>query len=108
MRGTNMTGPEHYRRAEQLVEGRDGDGRPWTDAGWYGLLGEGQRMAYREMQLREAAIHATLAQAAATALAASLHTDHNFQFLGWPGSTPDLDEWQAAVSGASNQRKASR
>jgi hypothetical protein len=98
------TGPEHYQRAEQLLEGRDGAGRQWQDAGWYGLPSDAERAAYRDKQLAEAAVHMGLAQAAASALRASIRVNAAGAMIGWPGFGDDLDEWHQ-VAGGSGKRK---
>ncbi|GHA01228.1 hypothetical protein ACFOOM_12315 [Streptomyces echinoruber] len=61
------TGPEHYREAERLAEQADS----WMDAdiGWKAHLPTEERIARRRADLDAAQVHATLALAAATALA---------------------------------------
>ncbi|WP_330349237.1 hypothetical protein [Streptomyces sp. NBC_00582] len=61
-----MTGPEHYREAERLTE----QSKTWANAdmGRKAHLSSEERIAYRMADLAEAQVHATLAQAAATAM----------------------------------------
>lgn len=62
-----MTGPEHYTLAERLADSAE----TWLDAdqGWKGNLSAAERIAYRNSDLAAAQVHATLADAAATAIA---------------------------------------
>jgi hypothetical protein len=61
-----MTGPEHYREAERLIEQAD----TWMDAdhGWRGELSTEERLSRRAADLAAAQVHATLALAASNAL----------------------------------------
>lgn len=63
-----MTGPEHYKEAERLTR----QARTWMDAdtGWKAHLSTSERLAFRRADLAEAQVHATLANAAATAMSA--------------------------------------
>lgn len=61
-----MTGPEHYRQAERLIE--QADEWPDADLGWKGDLTAAERIARRDSDLAAAQVHATLALAAATGL----------------------------------------
>jgi hypothetical protein len=65
-----MTGPEHYRAAEQLQQ----HARAVMDAtqGPLGLLSPEERARLQAADLADAQIHATLALAAAIGLSASL------------------------------------
>jgi hypothetical protein len=68
-KGTPVTGPEHYRKAEQLLEAAeiaDGEG------GW---------RPYRKIQL--AAVHAFLALVAGTALGASPAEGRAWADVAW-------------------------
>ena len=58
-----MTGPEHYRQAEELLANA-GD---WMDAdyGWKANLTAAERRAYKMADLGAAQVHATLALATA-------------------------------------------
>jgi hypothetical protein len=81
-----MTGPEHYREAEQLAEkaGAVMD----ADYGWMASLSSEERLQRRAAYLAEAQVHATLALAAATALAREI-----------AGRTPiaEFEAWVAAA-----------
>lgn len=66
-----MTGPEHYREAERLIGNYQSDG----DTVW----------------LAQAQVHATLAQAAATALMSEVATQVN------AFTDPDLAAWVKAA-----------
>lgn len=68
-----MTGPEHYREAEQLL----------------GARRSGESAAEAASRLAEAQIHATLALAAATALAQSAGDDGH---RAWQRATGELPE----------------
>lgn len=61
-----MTGPEHYREAERLQH----QAETWAnaDTGWKAHMSGEERIARRMADLTAAQVHATLAQAAATAL----------------------------------------
>ena len=63
---TGMTGLEHYREAERLLEEADA----WMDVdyGWKANLSADERIARRTADLVAAQVHATLAHTAATAL----------------------------------------
>jgi hypothetical protein len=75
-----MTGPGHYREAQELLaDAKDGDRR-------YGN-GPADDAQIRHELIAQAQVHATLALAAATAL-----RDPN---TGLPG--PDLAEWETAA-----------
>ena len=65
-----MNGPEHYREAERLMK----QGDEWMDAdtGWKARLGVDERLARRTADLLAAQVHATLADAAATAVKATV------------------------------------
>jgi len=90
-----MTGPEHYKEAERLLEGRDTRGRDWTDAGWMsGVSNAFDRATLRQVQLTEAMIHMGLAQAAATVATARAGNG----WLGWTGQDDALGEWGQAVT----------
>ena len=81
-----MTGPQHYRRAEQLLrEVRDGH-QEGTDVAAI---------------LAAAQVHATLASAAATAM-----NDFGTDEHGGGMPLPDLNEWREAV-GVNLQENAS-
>jgi hypothetical protein len=61
-----MTGPEHYREAESLI---DSAGAVMdADYGWMASLSSQERLHHRQAYLADAQVHATLALAAATAL----------------------------------------
>jgi hypothetical protein len=102
-----MTGPEHYQAAERLLNGQDGAGRRWTDAGWYGLTDRAEVVEYRKMQLAEAAVHRGLAQTAATALQAS-RTAVESGYQGWTHQLTDIEDWQRAVAGNGAPRVSER
>jgi hypothetical protein len=79
-----MTGPEHYKRAEELIASAG----EWMDAdwGWKGDLTTAQRLAYRQAELAAAQVHATLAVAASSAL------------IGDEADVEPLaDDWRAAA-----------
>jgi hypothetical protein len=81
-----MTGPEHYRHAEELAE----EAGAVMDAEWgiYSSMGVSERLQRRSAFLAHAQVHATLALAAATALN-----------QGRPGMTdPDWNAWVDAAS----------
>ncbi len=61
-----MTGPDHYRLAEELTE--QANVVMDADYGWMGGLSGEERLLRRGACLAEAQVHATLALAAATAL----------------------------------------
>jgi hypothetical protein len=76
-----MNGPEHYREAERLIAGTD-----------FKVEGEPFHNPPTERDVAEAQIHATLAQAAATALLAELfatRADINHTYI---------DAWADAVA----------
>jgi len=81
-----MTGPEHYREAEELAKRAD----EWPDAdyGWKAALSTEERIARRAGDLAAAQVHATLALAAATALNDG---ENGMQH-------PDWADWRAAAS----------
>lgn len=94
-----MTGPEHYRRAEALLEYQQRPG--WTDVDDEGrtvesyapVTGDDDPADPRDLSrnpLMAAQVHATLALAAATAYAAEK------DYLGDESSSPR--EWTAAIS----------
>ena len=60
-----MTGPEHYKKAEEFAERADAV----MDAEWgiYASMGTQERIQRRTADLAAAQVHATLALAAATA-----------------------------------------
>jgi hypothetical protein len=60
-----MTGPDHYREAERLID--QADVIMDADYGWMASLGSGERLQRRTAYLAAAQVHATLALAAATA-----------------------------------------
>ena len=74
-----MTGPEHYAEAERLLASARDLREPRPDAGWM----ENEISAIQ----RQAQVHATLALAAATALAS--HDEYD---------SPDHQAWHAAAS----------
>jgi hypothetical protein len=81
------TGPEHYRKAEELISTAD----EWMDAdlGWKAHLSAQERIDRRSADLAAAQVHATLALAAATAL-----NDY-----GTDGMRPkDYNAWHAVAS----------
>lgn len=71
-----MTGPEHYREAERLLEIV-----PYNAD----LAAAGRAATPRDVLLALAQAHATLAAAAATATAAGLVEYRNGQTAGWDG-----------------------
>ncbi|MBC9729892.1 hypothetical protein [Streptomyces sp. TRM68367] len=80
-----MTGPDHYREAERLTR----QAGTWMDAdtGWKAHLPTSERLAHRMADLAEAQVHATLANAAATAL-----NDNATDEGGMP--LEDYDAWR--------------
>lgn len=74
-----MTGPEHYREAERLVQALTGDDKAID-------VGEGSAEV-----LAAAQVHATLALAAATALSAPVEDD----LAGF--TTEEWDAWHKAA-----------
>lgn len=83
-----MTGPEHYQEAERLVAIARGDGLS---------RGEAPRQAEVTLLLTEAQVHATLALAAATAMAALNCDGRPFGM-----SKVDFDAWDR-VAGEPNE-----
>lgn len=79
------TGPELFREAERLRE----RAAEWMDVdyGWRGELSAQERLAYRMADLAEAQVCATLAHAAATAMAAHVG-DSGMNYL-------DAEAWDA-------------
>lgn len=76
-----MTGPEHYREAERLIERAD----EWLDAdyGWMASMPTTERLERRASDLASAQVHATLALAAASALPALRHIVGHDEIAGW-------------------------
>jgi hypothetical protein len=83
-----MTGPEHYREAERLIDRAD----EWLDADdeWMASLPASERVERRTADLATAQVHANLALAAAVAESGGLVRTG---VLGVPTS------WARAVSG---------
>lgn len=94
-----MTGPEHYREAERLTD----QAASWmnADTGWKAHLSSEERIAHRMADLAEAQVHATLANAAATAMGAPVDGEAD---SGLPPQ--DAKAWNdvAGVNGKGDQR----
>lgn len=75
------TGPEHYLEAERMHAAAD----EWADAdlGWKANLTAQERINQRLADLTDALVHATLAQAAATALAARPEGMYDLDYEAW-------------------------
>lgn len=75
MSGPEMTGPEHYREAERLLE----QAASWEDGGAFFAVDSGIKY-----DLAAAQVHATLALAAATALP-TIRTHEDAISRAWAG-----------------------
>ena len=81
------TGPAHYREAERLAE--QADAVMDADYGWMASLNSQERLQRRVALLADAQVHATLALAAATALA---------DYTGCGMTEGDHQAWYRAAS----------
>ncbi|WP_405543997.1 hypothetical protein OG478_23035 [Streptomyces phaeochromogenes] len=84
-----MTGPEHYLKAERLMDQAD----DWmnADMGWKASLSVNERVARRTADLLAAQVHATLAKTAATAMQAAVDGSE-------PGMAPqEYEAWYKAA-----------
>lgn len=90
------TGPEHYREAERFADEAD----RWmnADTGWKAGLSQQQRIELRTADLLAGLLHATLANAAASAL-----NDHSHDEGGM--RLEDYDAWINAASASRPTRK---
>jgi hypothetical protein len=89
-----VTGPEHYRLAEQLA----GEAAAVLDYehGIFASMGTAERLQRRACLLAEGQLHATLADAAATALSGITLTLPDGNDLSADWNTAILQDWRVA------------
>lgn len=93
-----MTGPEHYREAERLI---DQAASEFDDPGWRSsTMSPAERIARRDSDVALAQVHATLALAAATAGLDAIEGPNGGSATG--RSSEDWSGWNDVISGGSD------
>ena len=82
-----MSGPEHFRKSEHLMAEANREVVNHADAPWGPVIADAHPVEIRALMMAEALVHATLAQAAATAM----------QNAGVPADGPTARAWREAI-----------